>query len=335
MPSTRKRRTRTKSPTASCEVVAPGGGTQNDVNKLAKNLGLPNDAVSAILNCEGNGIPGGSSSRTSRSSIGSGISNSNPVVSSAWADFMNEEGFGGGMTTGTTATEDDNESNKRSKMDDDAAKSHKSDNAEKSAAEESAPREYELPILRHMPSPGILAQTGTLDSVIVGRTKRVLTGPEDFQEPTILAYESIFKKQKVAFIAASCSSAHSIAITTDGDAYAWGRNESGQCGLGSTSACVPLPTKISLAGKFVAAAVGKNHSILVEDDGSVYAVGGNKCGQCGVNTKVEAILNWRKCVFDNSDDDDIEIVQVCFWPFYVLTVNNEYCYFLFVNRILF
>ncbi len=330
MPSTRKRRTRTKSPTASSEVVAPGGGTQNDVNKLAKNLGLPNDAVSAILNCEGNGIPGGSSSRVSRSSIGSGGSNSNPVVSSAWADFMSEEGFGGGTTTTAAATEDENESNKRTKVDDDAAKSNKSDNTGgNAAAEESTPREYELPILRHMPSPGILAQTGTLDSVIVGRTKRALTGPEDFQEPTILAYESSFKKKKVAFIAASCSSAHSIAITTDGDAYAWGRNESGQCGLGSTSACVPLPTKISLAGKFVAAAVGKNHSILVEDDGTVYAVGGNKCGQCGVNTKVEAILNWRKCVFDNSDDDDIEIAQVC------LGVDSEYCYFLFVNHTLF
>jgi len=302
MPPARKRRTRTKSPTAS-EIVAPGGGTQNDVNKLAKNLGLPNDAVAAILNSEGNGLPSSRASRSSLGGAGTGGASSNPVVSSAWADFMSDEGFGGSTAASTSATADASESNKRVKTDDYPKVNE--------VVDESAPREYDLPIRRHLPSPGLLAQTGTLDSVIVGRTKRALTEVEDLQEPTILCYESVFKKKKIAFIATSCSSAHSIAITTDGEAYAWGRNESGQCGLGSTSACVPLPTLItSIDGNFVAAAVGKNHSILIADDGTVYAVGGNKCGQCGVNTKIEAILNWRKCVFDNVDGDEIEIVQV-------------------------
>jgi alpha-tubulin suppressor-like RCC1 family protein len=91
---------------------------------------------------------------------------------------------------------------------------------------------------------------------------------------------------------------------------------------------VPLPTKISLPGKFVAAAVGKSHSILVEEDGEVYAVGGNKFGQCGVNTKVEAILNWRKCAFQKSEDgDDIEIVQAsCGENFTVLLSSEGYIY---------
>ena len=326
MPATRKRRTRTENP-ATSEIVAPGGGTQNDVNKLAQNLGLPNDAVSAILNCEGNGISS-STARTSRSSAATAANNqasskSAPVVSSAWADFMDEEGFG--ATPSTTAAADDSaeaaNATKRMKTDDMPAKEGKttdekekrptSQSAAAAAADQSLPRTYVFPIRRHKPTPGILAQTGTLDSTIVGRNKRPLKGIEDFQEPTILGFKSIFNNKKVSFIAASSSSAHSIAITTDGVAYAWGRNESGQCGTGTTSACVPLPTKISLAGKFVSAAVGKYHSLLVEESGEVYAVGGNKVGQCGVNTKVEAILNWRKCIFEKSeDDDDIEIVQV-------------------------
>ena len=105
MPSTRKRRTRTKSPTAS-EIVARGGGTQHDVDKLAKNLGLPKDAVSAILNCEGSGVAS-SSSRSSRSAAASGsssVAGGSNVMSSAWADFMSEEGFGSGGSGGGSAT---------------------------------------------------------------------------------------------------------------------------------------------------------------------------------------------------------------------------------------
>eukprot|EP01083_Nonionella_stella_P014575 40942_1 len=90
MPPTRKRRSRSKP--GSSEVVAPGGGTQSDVNNLANKLGLESDAVSAILNCEGSGV---ASSRSSRSSGAGVASGSAPVASSAWSDFMTEEGFGG------------------------------------------------------------------------------------------------------------------------------------------------------------------------------------------------------------------------------------------------
>jgi hypothetical protein len=316
MPPTRKRRTRTKSPTAS-EIVAPGGGTQNDVDKLAKNLGLPNDAVSAILNCEGSGVVDGG--RLSRSSNSSGGDTSNPVVSSAWADFMSEEGFGEGGSGAADA--DTDKDAKRVKTDEkeevvvekQKPKQEANEPTTKAAAviDESLPREYVLPIAPHKPTPGILAQTGTLDSTIVGRTKRTLTNVEDLQEPTILTFKSIFSNKKIAFIAASSVSAHSIVITTDGEAFAWGRNESSQCGLGYASACVPLPTKIAQTGKFIAAAVGKHHSILVEEGGDLYATGGNKYGQCGVNTSTDSITNWRKCIFEKSEDgDDVQVVQV-------------------------
>ncbi len=323
MPATRKRRTRTKSPTTS-EVVAPGGGTQTDVDKLAKNLGLPNNAVSAILNCEGNGLSSASSrNRRSSGAATADASGSAPVVSSAWADFMNEEGFGGSggdaatasAASGTAENETDGSSNKRLKSSEHEKDSETTTTTTaretSSTTTTTGPREYDLPIRTYQPPPGILAQSGTLDSGIIGRTKRSLNGVEDFQEPTILTYESIFQKQKIAFLAASSSSAHSIVITTEGVAYAWGRNEAGQCGTGNTSSCVPLPTKIELAGKFVAAAVGKSHSILVDEEGNVFAVGSNKCGQCGVNSKIEAVLNWKKCVFEKDVDvDSVEIVQV-------------------------
>ncbi len=312
MPPTRKRRSRNNPGAA--EVVAPGGGTQADVDDLAKKLGLGSDAVSAMLNCEGSGV---ASSRSSRSA--SSLPSAAPVASSAWADFMSDEGFGG---AGSASAGDA----KKSGDGEGAAKKAKTEetDAKVSDADEVVSREYALPVLTKMrpPSqsedskddspynvPGVLAQSGTLDSKIVGRTKRTLSQPYDLQEPTILCFESCFDQKKVSLVATSSSAVHSIVITEDGTAYSWGRNEQGQCGLGNTSTCVPLPVKIEHSVKFAGAAVGKNHSILIGEDGNAYAVGNNKYGQLGVNTSVEAVLGWRKCTIDGKSAD-AKIVQV-------------------------
>lgn len=287
----RKRRSRNKSP---ADIVAPGGGTQADVDKLAKNLGMGSDDVAAILNSEGSGVP-----RRSRSS--GTTEAAAPIASSAWADFMTDEGFA-------------NDSKESSKTEEE-----KPSKRAKTIVNESDPREYVLPITIKNVKPGILAQTGSLDSKMIGRTKRTLKEDFDLQDPTILGYESIFEKKKIKVIATSSSACHSIVIDTDGTAYAWGRNENGQCGFGYTSTCVPVPKKIEHASKFVAAAVGKSHSILVTDDGICYAVGWNKYGQCGVNTSTEAINNWKKCVFAQASG--VKIVQVS-------SIHPTHCHYL-------
>ena len=276
----RKRRSRNKSP---ADIVAPGGGTQADVDKLAKNLGMGSDDVAAILNSEGSGVP-----RRSRSS--GATETAAPIASSAWADFMTDEGFA-------------NDSKESAKTEEE-----KPSKRAKTIVNENDPREYKLPITIKSVKPGILAQTGSLDSKMIGRTKRALKEDFDLQDPTILGYESIFEKKKIKVIATSSSACHSIVIDVDGTAYAWGRNENGQCGFGYSSTCVPVPKKIEHASKFVAAAVGKSHSILVADDGICYAVGWNKYGQCGVNTSTEAINNLKKCVFAGATG--VKIVQV-------------------------
>jgi hypothetical protein len=312
MPPTRKRRS-TKD-----EIVAPGGGTQADVNKLAKNLNMTTEEALDMLHSNGSGLLARSSRRASAE--GAEGSTAPAVQSSAWADFMDDEGFGNDTTTTTNDVEAEGDS-KRIKTSNDTSSnptgqvkdyilpikttmkppsSSLSKKKKSNGADES--EEYYKYI-----TPGILAQTGSLDAKMVGRTKRTLDQVFDLQEPTILALKSSFHNQKVACIATSSSACHSIVITEDGTAYSWGRNEEGQCGHGMTSAFVPLPKQIEFSGKFVGAAVGKNHSLLVEEGGNVYAVGNNKYGQCGVNRKETSVSNWRKCVMDN-----VKIVQVSF-----------------------
>jgi len=150
-------------------------------------------------------------------------------------------------------------------------------------------------------TPGIMAQTGTLDSLTIGRKSCSWTSPEDLTEPTILTPSVL--SSKVIFIATSCSSAHSLAINYEGHAFGWGRNENGQI-VSPPSACVPLPIPLIVpgsSGKFVGGAVGKGHSVLIDDQGSAFAIGANHCGQCGVNSSVTQVPKWRKCVlFDGS-----------------------------------
>lgn len=116
-------------------------------------------------------------------------------------------------------------------------------------------------------------------------------------------------------MSASPTSCHSLAISSTGVAYGWGRNETGQLGLGSTSAVVPLPTKLTVPEdgvKFVGGGVGKYHTVLVGSNGIAYASGGNLCGQLGINNQgCQGVDKFRKCsvvgqITGGEDDEDGE-----------------------------
>lgn len=67
--------------------------------------------------------------------------------------------------------------------------------------------------------------------------------------------------------------------------YISGRNEKGQLGVGDTenrSGLMPLDTMSEFT--VVSSAVGRNHTLLLTDRGSVFACGDNKSGQCGTGS---------------------------------------------------
>jgi hypothetical protein len=149
------------------------------------------------------------------------------------------------------------------------------------------------------------------------------------------------KNIKIAFIASSPTSCHSIAITTTGIAYGWGRNETGQLGLGYVSAVVPTPTQLSVSTttggggessgiKFVGAGVGKYHTILIGSDGMAYASGGNLCGQLGINNQgCRGIDKFKKCIVsgqgDGEEEGDVKIVQVGYNDILCMCVFCDFC----------
>ncbi|KAH6574621.1 hypothetical protein BASA60_005409 [Batrachochytrium salamandrivorans] len=79
-----------------------------------------------------------------------------------------------------------------------------------------------------------------------------------------------------------CTSAHAVIIDDMGAAYTFGRNQNGQLGDGTTTSRSE-PYKVVIKGeKFVKAAVGRSHTVLVSASGRVYVTGENKVLQLGV-----------------------------------------------------
>lgn len=87
-------------------------------------------------------------------------------------------------------------------------------------------------------------------------------------------------------IEVACGSYHSLVLTSDGEVFAWGYNNSGQVGSGST-ANQPIPRRVTgcLQNKVVMnIACGQMCSMAVVDTGEVYVWGYNGNGQLGLGS---------------------------------------------------
>ena len=196
------------------EIVAPGFGTNSDINQLTRDLGgsLPRNAVLAMMQSEGRGLAGASDSNNDNGDAVAPFAS--PKTSSAWADFLQEEG-------GATAAADASTST------DSAAKSNEPPNKKLKMEEESSLSggkvEYELSTLsteKKGESYGSLVQCGTLDSTLIGRKNLKSTDKAVYHlaVPTVLMPLVAITK-----VCTSCNAAHAIAIDKSNQAYGWGR----------------------------------------------------------------------------------------------------------------
>lgn len=243
------------------------------------------------------------------------------ATSSAWADFMKEEGVdiygrAGGSTgaAAAAAATSSGPSNDNSKQNQGETKKKKAAAKKKTGKR----RGYNLEALEQAyqklstkkaklaaSAGGSLLQSGTLDVTVVGRKGMSKEAPAyQLQVPTrILPGIGITK------VFTSCNACHSIALDASGQAYGWGRNDQGQL-TSALPSNVATPTLLESLAKdytMVAAALGKGHTLVLTDQGQVLAVGFNKMGQCGVKSSVETISQFKPCIFP----PNVKIAQVC------------------------
>lgn len=78
----------------------------------------------------------------------------------------------------------------------------------------------------------------------------------------------------------SAGDSHTVALDSDGYAWTWGLNASGQLGTDGNVALSSTPTRVALSG-LVSVAAGAAHTVVAKADGTVYAWGANYSGQLG------------------------------------------------------
>jgi len=95
-----------------------------------------------------------------------------------------------------------------------------------------------------------------------------------------------FGAVRVTFLATGGMSAHVLALGAGGEAFSWGRNDTGQLGHGDTTTRY-APARVTLlqGQKIVKASTGKAHSVFLDADGTLLACGSCKQGAVGNGVK--------------------------------------------------
>ena len=83
--------------------------------------------------------------------------------------------------------------------------------------------------------------------------------------------------------AVSAGLAHTVAVRDNGTLWAWGSNNRGQLGIGSSGAGTDknIPTRVGTEANWVAASAGEAHTAAIKEGGTLWTWGYNYYGQLG------------------------------------------------------
>ncbi|XP_074111220.1 RCC1 and BTB domain-containing protein 1 [Cotesia typhae] len=108
----------------------------------------------------------------------------------------------------------------------------------------------------------------------------------------------------------ACGQTSSVAVTNNGEVYAWGNNSVGQLGVGTYINQLSPQKVTGLNGIVIAKVVcGYSHTMAMSDEGDVYVWGGNGYGQLGLGTKSNACQPVKLTIGDMGRVSDIAAIH--------------------------
>ena len=108
--------------------------------------------------------------------------------------------------------------------------------------------------------------------------------------PVRIGTENNWASVSVCLRGKNDTSSHAMAITTDGSLWAWGGNDEGQLGDGTTTNRAS-PVRIGLANNWASVSAGGDHTVAIATDGTLWAWGSNWYGQLGDGTGGGGVLD--------------------------------------------
>lgn len=109
-------------------------------------------------------------------------------------------------------------------------------------------------------------------------------------EPTPSTIQQPVRVTNLSYVTAISSGLkHCMALKSDGTVWAWGDNEWGQLGNGTTTDRF-VPTQVNNLSGIIAIAAGHYHSLALKSDGTVWAWGDNESGELGTGNTVNSYI---------------------------------------------
>jgi alpha-tubulin suppressor-like RCC1 family protein len=115
---------------------------------------------------------------------------------------------------------------------------------------------------------------------------------------------------------------HSLALKSDGTLWAWGRNDFGQLGDGTTTN-KPTPVQIGPDNTWISVAGGGNHTVALKTD-TLWAWGRNDHGQVGDGTATHRYSPVLIMSTDGCQNPDYPVSIMGTPPAYFFSIQNAY-----------
>ena len=93
---------------------------------------------------------------------------------------------------------------------------------------------------------------------------------------------TLFTVEHYRWMRVASGTYHTLAINSKGELYAWADNDNGQLGIGTITDNELAPQRVGNDSDWEAISGGKDHSLALKSDGTLYAWGKNDRGQLGI-----------------------------------------------------